>query len=73
MECVEKIIKKDMIHPLTNQKLKEKDIIPMQRVIMYYFIKKYIYLMHIYFQGGTGYSQTNINLEGKHERPVLQA
>lgn len=32
MECVEKVIKKDMIHPLTNQKLKEKDIIPLQRV-----------------------------------------
>uniref|UniRef100_A0A1I8PDT1 Nitric oxide synthase-interacting protein homolog n=1 Tax=Stomoxys calcitrans TaxID=35570 RepID=A0A1I8PDT1_STOCA len=31
MECVEKLIKKDMIHPLTNQKLKEKDIIPLQR------------------------------------------
>ncbi|XP_037933907.1 nitric oxide synthase-interacting protein homolog [Teleopsis dalmanni] len=31
MECVEKLIKKDMIHPLTNQKLKDKDIIPLQR------------------------------------------
>ncbi|XP_067644574.1 nitric oxide synthase-interacting protein homolog [Eurosta solidaginis] len=31
MECVEKLIKKDMIHPLTNQKLSEKDIIPLQR------------------------------------------
>ncbi|GLV32222.1 uncharacterized protein CBL_11821 [Carabus blaptoides fortunei] len=54
MECVEKIIKKDWIHPLTSEKLKEKDIIPMQR-------------------GGTGYAQTNANLEGKHQRPVLQA
>ncbi|KAK9884333.1 hypothetical protein WA026_005283 [Henosepilachna vigintioctopunctata] len=54
MECVEKIIKKDWIHPLTNQKLKEKDIIVMQR-------------------GGTGYSQTNDNLEGKQERPAIQA
>jgi hypothetical protein len=25
------------------------------------------------FQGGTGYSTTNTNLEAKHERPVLQA
>lgn len=33
MECVEKLIKKDMIHPLTNAKLKEKDIIPLERVI----------------------------------------
>lgn len=32
MECVEKLIKKDMIHPLTSTKLKEKDIIPLQRV-----------------------------------------
>uniref|UniRef100_A0A1B6CB42 Nitric oxide synthase-interacting protein homolog n=2 Tax=Clastoptera arizonana TaxID=38151 RepID=A0A1B6CB42_9HEMI len=54
MECVEKIIKKDWIHPLTNEKLSEKDIIPLQR-------------------GGTGYSMTNSKLEGKFERPVLQA
>ncbi|XP_055608149.1 nitric oxide synthase-interacting protein homolog [Uranotaenia lowii] len=31
IECVEKIIKKDMIHPLTNDKLQESDIIPLQR------------------------------------------
>jgi len=31
LECVEKLIKKDMIHPLTNNKLREKDIIVMQR------------------------------------------
>lgn len=31
LECVEKIIKKDWIHPLTGQKLTEKDIIVMQR------------------------------------------
>lgn len=54
MECVEKLIKKDWQHPLTSQKLTEKDIIFMQR-------------------GGTGYSTTNNKLEGKHERPVLQA
>ncbi|CAB3228819.1 unnamed protein product [Arctia plantaginis] len=54
LECVDKIIKKDWIHPLTGDKLKEKDIIPMQR-------------------GGTGYALTNQNLEGKNERPVLQA
>lgn len=30
MECVEKIIKKDWIHPLTSEKLTEKDIIPLQ-------------------------------------------
>nr|CAD7203706.1 unnamed protein product [Timema douglasi] len=54
MECVEKIIKKDWLHPLTGAKLTERDIITLQR-------------------GGTGYSTTNMNLEGKHERPVLQA
>lgn len=32
MECVEKLIKKDMLHPLTNVKLREKDIIVLQRV-----------------------------------------
>ncbi|XP_053687613.1 nitric oxide synthase-interacting protein homolog [Sabethes cyaneus] len=53
MECVEKIIKKDMIHPLTNEKLSESDIIPLQR-------------------GGTGFSTTNDNLQGKEERPALQ-
>ncbi|XP_018570126.1 nitric oxide synthase-interacting protein homolog [Anoplophora glabripennis] len=31
MECVEKIIKKDWIHPLTSKKLTAKDIIVMQR------------------------------------------
>lgn len=31
MECYEKLIKKDMIHPLTNEKLTEKDIIMLQR------------------------------------------
>uniref|UniRef100_A0A8W7PWN3 Nitric oxide synthase-interacting protein homolog n=1 Tax=Anopheles coluzzii TaxID=1518534 RepID=A0A8W7PWN3_ANOCL len=31
IECIEKIIKKDMIHPLTNEKLSESDIIPLQR------------------------------------------
>lgn len=31
VECVEKIIRKDMIHPLSGQTLKEKDIILLQR------------------------------------------
>lgn len=33
MECFEKLIKKDWLHPLTGDKLTEKDIIPLQRVI----------------------------------------
>ena len=32
MECIEKLVKKDMVHPLTGEKLKEKDIIVLQRV-----------------------------------------
>ena len=40
MTCVEKIIKKDWIHPLTNEKLTEKDIIPMQMVSKVYNIKR---------------------------------
>jgi hypothetical protein len=35
MECVEKIIKKDWSHPLTGDKLKEQDIIPLQRVCIF--------------------------------------
>ncbi|XP_056609883.1 nitric oxide synthase-interacting protein [Triplophysa dalaica] len=31
MECVEKLIQKDMVNPITGDKLKEKDIIPIQR------------------------------------------
>ncbi|KAG8195832.1 hypothetical protein JTE90_008528 [Oedothorax gibbosus] len=31
MECVEKLIKKDMVDPTNGQKLKEDDIIPLQR------------------------------------------
>jgi len=31
MECVEKLIKKDMLHPLNGSKLKESDIIKLQR------------------------------------------
>jgi hypothetical protein len=32
MECFEKLIKKDWLHPLNGEKLTEKDIIPLQRV-----------------------------------------
>jgi len=32
MDCVERIISKDWIHPLTGDKITEKDIIPLQRV-----------------------------------------
>ena len=32
MECVEKLIKKDMLDPINGKKMKEKDIIPLQMV-----------------------------------------
>ncbi len=32
MECVEKLIKKDMLDPIKNTPLKDSDIIPLQRV-----------------------------------------
>ena len=32
MECVEKIIKKDMVDPTNSKKMTDKDIIPLQRV-----------------------------------------
>lgn len=40
LECVEKIIKKDMIHPLTGQKLMENDIVIMQRVSIFFLFCK---------------------------------
>jgi nitric oxide synthase-interacting protein len=32
MDCVERIIKKDWLHPITGDGITEKDIIPLQRV-----------------------------------------
>ena len=32
MECVEKLIKKDMLDPINGKQMKEKDIIPLQMV-----------------------------------------
>ena len=31
MDCIEKIIRKDMMDPLSGKRLKEKDIIPLRR------------------------------------------
>ncbi|XP_065568709.1 nitric oxide synthase-interacting protein homolog isoform X2 [Artemia franciscana] len=44
MDCGEKIIKKDMMHPLTSEKLTDKDIIPLQRVsrILEYLLVPYM-------------------------------
>lgn len=44
MECFEKLIKKDWLHPLNGQKLTEKDIIPLQRVW-----KNYCKIILLYF------------------------
>lgn len=38
-ECVEKLIKKDMIDPVAGDKLSDKDIIPLQRVCVYFCTK----------------------------------
>lgn len=75
MECVEKIIRKDWINPLDSTKLTEADIIPLQRVIVKNSRKnkQSRRITLTFFQGGTGYSAVNDGLEGKHERPVLQA
>ncbi len=32
MDCVEKLIKKDMLDPINSARLKDSDIIPLQRV-----------------------------------------
>lgn len=32
LDCVEKLVKKDMLHPITGAKLTDKDIIVLQRV-----------------------------------------
>lgn len=37
-ECVEKLIKKDMSDPVTGDKLSDKDIIPLQRVRVYFYV-----------------------------------
>ena len=41
MQCVD-LIRKDMLHPITGQKLKESDIIVMQRVSSLHHILFYI-------------------------------
>lgn len=38
-ECVEKLIKKDMIDPVSGDKLSNKDIIPLQRVCFYVYVE----------------------------------
>jgi len=53
MECIEKIIKKDMIDPINSKKLTDKDIIPLQRVcnvVMTVYTTKltYLYIMFVH-------------------------
>lgn len=73
MECFEKLIKKDWQHPLTGEKLTEKDIIPLQRVRSIIVVENIFLFYRYFFKGGTGYAITNMNLRGKYARPVLQA
>ena len=72
-ECFEKLVKKDMAHPLTGQKLKEKDIVHLQRV----FLKLYIFIEfnNVFFiiQGGTGFASANEKLEATEARPSMVA
>lgn len=49
MECVEKIIKKDWLHPLTGEKLTEKDIIPLQRVRIMFWLHRFCYKNYKFF------------------------
>lgn len=49
MECFEKLIKKDWLHPLNGQKLTEKDIIPLQRVWIIYY-KIILFIIHYIFK-----------------------
>lgn len=52
MECFEKLIKKDWLHPLTGEKLTEKDIIPLQRVWnyeIYYIDLIFYYIINFVF------------------------
>lgn len=48
MECFEKLIKKDWLHPLTGEKLMEKDIIPLQRVLNT-LIKLLIFVFFLFY------------------------
>ena len=56
MDCVEKLIKKDMLCPFTSvcsdQKLKESDIVAIQR-------------------GGTGFSGSGVELGAKKDGPAM--
>lgn len=38
-ECVEKLIKNDMIDPVTGDTLSDKDIVPLQRVCVYFYVE----------------------------------
>lgn len=83
---MEKLIKKDMIDPVTGDKLSDRDIIPLQRVC--------VYMLHterasglsdvavgrvctdvnrdLFSQGGTGFAGSGVDLRAKEARPVMQ-
>ena len=38
-ECVDRLIKKDMMDPVTGDKLSDRDIIPLQRVCVNFYVE----------------------------------
>lgn len=72
-ECFEKLIKKDMVHPLTGQKLKEKDIIHLQRVFQIVIDVFREFNLRFIIQGGTGFASANEKLEATEARPNMVA
>lgn len=79
LECVEKLIKTDMMDPVSGDKLADKDIIPLQRVrggsglqdqdFWCWFCCSCSFLAH---QGGTGFAGCGVQLKAKEARPVMQ-
>uniref|UniRef100_A0A452G0I6 Nitric oxide synthase-interacting protein n=1 Tax=Capra hircus TaxID=9925 RepID=A0A452G0I6_CAPHI len=61
LECVEKLIRKDMVDPVTGEKLTDRDIIVLQR------------LGNPPGTGGTGFAGSGVKLQAEKSRPVMQA
>jgi nitric oxide synthase-interacting protein len=69
VECVDKIIRKDMRHPLTGQSLKEKEIIPIQvRTALGYTTALHCIPLQ---RGATGFSSANQNLIAEKEGAAM--
>jgi hypothetical protein len=77
-ECVEKLIKTDMMDPISSVKLKDDDIIPIQRVgtICFEFMQnEWLFIGHLvfflHFKGGTGFAGSGVELKSKKQMPVM--